>query len=35
MADLANFNASVDSAEQLNYTNTVTGLPVDTAAKQE
>ena len=35
VADLANFNASVDPAEQLNYTNTVTGLPVDTAAQQE
>ena len=29
MADLANFNASVDPAEQQNYTNTVTGPPVD------
>src|SRR5205823_3409532 len=29
------FNASVDSAGQLNYTNTVTGAPVDTAATQE
>ena len=35
MADLANFNASVDPAEQLNYNNTVTGAPVDTAATQE
>ena len=35
MADLANFNASVDPAEQQNYTNTVTGPPVDTAATQE
>jgi signal transduction histidine kinase len=34
-ADLANFNASVDPAEQLNYKNTVTGAPVDTAATQE
>src|SRR6185437_11382733 len=33
--DLGNFTASVDSAEQKNYTNTVTGLPVDTAAQQE
>jgi hypothetical protein len=35
VADLANFNASADSAEQQNYTNTVSGLPVDTAATQE
>jgi Nitrate and nitrite sensing len=35
VADLANFNASVDSAEQQNYTNTVTGPPVDSAAQQE
>jgi nitrogen fixation/metabolism regulation signal transduction histidine kinase len=35
VADLANFNASADSAEQLNYKNTVTGEPVDTAAQQE
>jgi signal transduction histidine kinase len=35
VADLANFNASVDLAEQENYTNTVTGSPVDTAAQQE
>ena len=34
-ADLANFNASLDLAEQLNYTNTVTGPPVDKAAQQE
>ena len=34
-ADLANFNASVDLAEQQNYTNTVTGPPVDKAAQQE
>ncbi len=34
-ADLANFNASVDQAEQQNYTNTVTGPPVDIAANQE
>jgi signal transduction histidine kinase len=33
--DLANFNASVGVAEQLNYINTVTGPPVDTAAQQE
>jgi hypothetical protein len=35
VADLANFYASVDLAEQLNYRNTVTGQPVDTAAQQE
>jgi signal transduction histidine kinase len=35
VADLANFNASVDLVEQQNYTNTVTGPPVDTAAQQE
>jgi serine/threonine protein kinase len=34
-ADLANFDASVDPAEQLNYSNTVTGAPVDQAAQQE
>ena len=34
-ADLANFNASVDLAEQQNYINTVTGPPVDSAAQQE
>jgi signal transduction histidine kinase len=34
-ADLANFNASVDLAEQQNYTNTVTGPPVDSAKTQE
>jgi signal transduction histidine kinase len=34
-ADLANFKATVDPAEQLNYTNTVTGAPVDAAATQE
>ena len=33
--DLANFNASVDLAEQQNYTNTVSGPPVDSAAQQE
>jgi hypothetical protein len=35
VADLANFNASVDLAEQQNYSNTVTGPPVDTATQQE
>ena len=35
VVDLANFNASVDLAEQQNYTNTVSGPPVDTAAQQE
>jgi signal transduction histidine kinase len=35
VADLANFNASVDLAEQQNYTNTVSGAPIDTAAQQE
>ena len=34
-ADQANFFASVDLAEQQNYTNTVTGPPVDNAAEQE
>jgi signal transduction histidine kinase len=34
-ADLANFNASVGLAEQQNYSNTVTGSPVDSAAQQE
>jgi signal transduction histidine kinase len=34
-ADRANFFASVDLAEQQNYTNTVTGPPVDSAAEQE
>jgi Nitrate and nitrite sensing len=34
-ADLASFNVSVDLAEQQNYTHTVTGPPVDTAAQQE
>ena len=33
--DLANFKASVDLAEQQNYTDTVTGPPVDQAANQE
>jgi len=35
VVDLANFNASVDLAEQQYYTNTVTGQPVDSAAQQE
>jgi hypothetical protein len=35
VADLANFYASVDPAEQQNYTNTVSGPPVDSAAQQE
>jgi signal transduction histidine kinase len=35
VADLANFNASADFAEQQNYINTVIGSPVDTAAQQE
>ena len=34
-ADLANFDASVDPAEQLNYSNTVTGSLVEQAAQQE
>src|SRR4029079_5857919 len=34
VADLANFKASVDPAEELNYSNTVTGAPVDAAATQ-
>jgi signal transduction histidine kinase len=34
-ADLGNFTASVNPAEVLNYNNTVTGPPVDTAATQE
>jgi signal transduction histidine kinase len=33
--DLANFNASVGVAEQQNYSDTVTGSPVDIAASQE
>ena len=33
--DLANFNATVDPAEQQNYSNTVTGPPVDAAETQE
>jgi signal transduction histidine kinase len=35
VVDLANFNASVDLAEQQNYINTVSGPPVDSAAQQE
>jgi signal transduction histidine kinase len=35
VVDLANFNASVDLAEQQNYSNTVSGPPVDGAAQQE
>jgi hypothetical protein len=34
-ADLANFRASVGFAEQQNYTNTVSGPAVDSAAQQE
>jgi len=34
-ADLANFNASVDLAEQQNYSNTVTGPEVGDATQQE
>jgi signal transduction histidine kinase len=34
-ANLANFTASVDPAEQLHYTNTVTGTQVDNAATEE
>ena len=33
--DLANFNASVDLAEQQNYSDTVSGPPVDSAAHAE
>ncbi len=33
--DLANFNASVDFAEQQNYSDTVSGTPVDSAAHAE
>ena len=33
--DLANFNASVDLAEQQNYSDTVSGPPVDSAAREE
>ena len=35
VADLANFYASVDLAEQQNYSDTVSGPPVDSAAQQE
>ena len=35
VADLANFYASVDPAGQQNYTDTVSGPPVDSAAQQE
>jgi nitrogen fixation/metabolism regulation signal transduction histidine kinase len=35
VADLANFDASVDPTEQQNYTSTVSGPPVDSAAQQE
>ncbi len=35
VVDLANFNSSVGVAEQQNYSNTVTGAPVDKAAQQE
>jgi hypothetical protein len=35
VAHLANFNTSADPAEQQNYTNTVSGPPVDSAARQE
>jgi signal transduction histidine kinase len=34
-ADLDNFNASTSEAEQENYTNTVSGSPVDEAASEE
>jgi nitrogen fixation/metabolism regulation signal transduction histidine kinase len=34
-ADLASFNASAGPAGPVNYSNTVTGLPVDSAAQQE
>ena len=34
-ADLANFNASVDLAEQQNYSNTVTGPEVGSATQEE
>ena len=33
--DLANFNASADAAEQQNYSDTVSGPPVDSAANEE
>ena len=35
VVDLANFNASVDLAEQLNYINTVSGPPVDRTSHEE
>ena len=35
VVDLANFNASVGLAEQQNYSDTVSGPPVDSAAQQE
>jgi signal transduction histidine kinase len=35
VVDLANFNASVDLAEQQKYSDTVSGPPVDGAAQQE
>src|SRR5271166_881232 len=34
VVDLANFNASVDLAEQQKYSNTVSGPPVDSTAQQ-
>jgi hypothetical protein len=35
VADLGNFNASVDLAEQQNYSDTVSGLPVDRTNQEE
>jgi len=35
VVELANFNASVGLAEQQNYSDTVSGQPVDSAAQQE
>jgi signal transduction histidine kinase len=35
VADLANFNASVDLAEQQNYSNTVTGAPAEGKTAQQ
>ena len=35
VADLADFKASTDTAEQLNYSNTVSGAQVDVAASNE
>ncbi len=35
VADLADFNASTDTAEQQNYSNTVSGAPVDVASSNE